>query len=159
MNIWKGTSWDPPSLISLATAFGIPSPKDDISGADVGRVYWSEGEKGLERISHYCRKDVATTFNIFKRLRFEDMLEIVNVDDTPEVVEEVSSLITKLFKGGKYGKKEKDELFNLLKDMDKVQQAKAFIVLGAVSSKAKGKVTKITTAHIKELKLKLEDEK
>ena len=158
-NIWKGTSWNPPSLISLAVALRIDSPKDDIGGADVGRVYWSEGDKGLERISTYCRKDVATTFNIFKRLRFEDMLEVVVVKDAPEVVEEKVSLISNLIGGAKYGKAEKGALLGLLGSMKKDEQDKAFIILSAVASKAKGKVTKITTAHIKELKLKLKDEK
>ena len=159
MNIWKGTSWNPPSLVSLAVALRIESPKDDIGGADVGRVYWSEGEKGLERISKYCRKDVATTFNIFKRLRFEDMLEVVVVKDAPEAVSVEEPLLTKLLNGGKFGKVEKDKLFKMLSTLPKDEQEKALVILTAASSKAKGKVTKITTAHIKELKLKLKDEK
>ena len=154
-NIWKGTSWNPPSLISLAVALRIPSPKDDIGGADVGRVYWSEGAKGLERISKYCRKDVVTTFNIFKRLRFEDMLEVVVVKDAPEVVVPEEPFIIKLLNGGKFGKVDKDKLFKMLSTLPKDEQDKALAILTAASSKARGKVTKITTAHIKELKLKL----
>lgn len=57
------------SLKLLAAVLGIPSPKDDIDGSQVGDVYWKE--KDLNRISIYCEKDVATTANII--LRFKGM--------------------------------------------------------------------------------------
>lgn len=57
------------SLKLLAAVLGIPSPKDDIDGSQVGNVYWKE--KDLNRISIYCEKDVATTANII--LRFKGM--------------------------------------------------------------------------------------
>lgn len=47
------------SLKLLAKLFHIPSPKDDIDGSEVGRVYWKENN--LKRIAIYCEKDVATT--------------------------------------------------------------------------------------------------
>lgn len=50
----------------LAEVLGIPSPKDDISGEDVSRVYWVE--KDLSRIAHYCEKDVETTARVYLRL-------------------------------------------------------------------------------------------
>ncbi|MDQ6889064.1 MAG: ribonuclease H-like domain-containing protein, partial [Bacteroidota bacterium] len=46
------------SLKLLAATLGVPSPKDDIDGSQVGEVFWTE--KNLERIAHYCGKDVAT---------------------------------------------------------------------------------------------------
>lgn len=46
------------SLKLLAGLFGLPSPKDDIAGADVGRVFWEEND--LDRICVYCAKDVRT---------------------------------------------------------------------------------------------------
>jgi predicted PolB exonuclease-like 3'-5' exonuclease len=59
MELWKfGDRKNFTSLRLLAHLFGLPSPKDDISGRDVARVYWEED--GLERIEAYCRKDVAT---------------------------------------------------------------------------------------------------
>lgn len=53
-------------LALLAEVLGIPSPKDDINGADVTRVYWQE--KDLTRIATYCQKDVETTAKIYLRL-------------------------------------------------------------------------------------------
>ena len=57
------------SLNLLAAALGVPSPKDDIDGSQVGNVYWKE--KDLNRIAIYCEKDVATVGNIM--LRFNSM--------------------------------------------------------------------------------------
>ena len=55
------------SLKLLAAVLGVPSPKDDIDGSQVGNVYWKE--KNLERISIYCEKDVATVANVILRFR------------------------------------------------------------------------------------------
>ncbi|NPA45806.1 MAG: 3'-5' exonuclease [Chlorobi bacterium] len=60
------------SLELLAVILGIPTPKDDIEGKDVPRIYYEE--KDLERIEKYCRKDVITLTNIFLRMREEEPL-------------------------------------------------------------------------------------
>ena len=55
------------SLKLLAATLGVPSPKDDIDGSQVGSVYWEE--KNLERIAFYCQKDVATVANVMLRFK------------------------------------------------------------------------------------------
>jgi len=57
------------TLKLLAAALGVPSPKDDIDGSQVGEVYWEQND--LERIVCYCQKDVVTVANII--LRFKNM--------------------------------------------------------------------------------------
>jgi len=146
---WKGNSFERASLLNVATAFGLPSPKDDVGGAEVGRVYWAEGKKGLARISEYCRKDVVTTINVFKCMRIEEPLEVAEPTAKEEVVED--TLFTKLLNGGKYGAAEKKELKALLDGMDKDEKDKAIVVLTAMISTAKNKKTKITKAHLKAL--------
>lgn len=147
-DLWKGTGFRPSSLINIAVSLEIPSPKDDISGAEVGDLYWS-GEKGrVDRISRYCEKDVLTTANVVRRCRFEPLLTMAG----GEVKIEELPLIQKLFDGGKFGVKEKKELKSLLDSMDKETREKAFVVLDAMTSTAKGKKTKVTKAHIKTLK-------
>jgi len=47
------------------TAMGIPSPKDDLSGAKVKEAYW-KGE--ILRIKEYCEKDVNQTKELAVRL-------------------------------------------------------------------------------------------
>ena len=69
------------SLKLLAAVLGVPSPKDDIDGSQVGNVYWKE--KDLERISIYCEKDVATVANIILRFKGLPLLreeQVVFVD-------------------------------------------------------------------------------
>jgi DNA polymerase elongation subunit (family B) len=70
MELWKfGDYKQFTSLNLLAEIFGIPTPKDDISGEDVYRVYWQENDLG--RIRKYCEKDVITTAQVL--LRFKNM--------------------------------------------------------------------------------------
>jgi len=73
MELWKfGDYKNYISLKLLAHCLGIPSPKDDISGKDVGRIYWQEND--LERIKTYCEKDVLTTAQIVLRLKGMELL-------------------------------------------------------------------------------------
>jgi uncharacterized protein YprB with RNaseH-like and TPR domain len=70
--IWKmGGFGSSGTLSSIALAFGIPTPKDDIDGADVSKCYHN-GE--IERIVAYCNKDVITLVNVFKAIRGEELL-------------------------------------------------------------------------------------
>lgn len=61
------------SLELLTEIFGIPSPKDDIKGSDVARVYWEEND--LKRIAKYCQKDVLALVQLFLRFKGESMLK------------------------------------------------------------------------------------
>ena len=47
----------------LTAVFGIPTPKDDIDGSQVATVYYKE--KNLQRIAHYCEKDVLATARLY----------------------------------------------------------------------------------------------
>ncbi len=68
MELWKfGDRKAYVSLKLLAALLGFPSPKDDIDGSDVGRVFWEEDD--VERIAVYCEKDVLATAQLF--LRFQ----------------------------------------------------------------------------------------
>jgi DNA polymerase elongation subunit (family B) len=61
------------SLKLLAALFNIPTPKDDISGKDVGAVYWKENN--LERIQVYCQKDVLTVAQLLLKFKYLPLLE------------------------------------------------------------------------------------
>lgn len=68
LELWKfGDHKHYTSLNLLAEILGIPSPKDDMDGSMVGKVYWQE--KDLARISKYCMLDVLTTARVFLRLK------------------------------------------------------------------------------------------
>lgn len=69
MEMWKfGDYKNYTSLELLSALFDIPTPKDDINGSEVARVFWKE--KNLERIVTYCQKDVITIVQLF--LKFQN---------------------------------------------------------------------------------------
>lgn len=73
MELWKfGDYKSFTSLELLATLFEIPTPKDDIEGKDVARVYYEE--KNLPRIVTYCQKDVITIVNLLLKLKGNEMI-------------------------------------------------------------------------------------
>ncbi len=74
MELWKfGDFKAYTSLALLCHVFNIPTPKDDISGADVARVYFEE--KDLPRIKTYCEKDVVALIQLFLRMRGDALVE------------------------------------------------------------------------------------
>ncbi len=78
LELWKfGDYKNYTSLNLLAAIFNIPTPKDDIDGSDVARVYWEE--KNLPRIVVYCQKDVLTVAQLFLRFKGEPLIESKNV--------------------------------------------------------------------------------
>lgn len=81
MDLWKfGDYKHYTSLKLLTNILGIPSPKDDIDGSDVARVYYEE--KDLEKIIEYCEKDTVAVAQLLLRFSNVDLLnedEIVSV--------------------------------------------------------------------------------
>ena len=79
MELWKfGDYKSYTSLNLLAHALGIPTPKDDIDGSMVGKIYWNEHDTA--RIVHYCQKDVMTVAQVYLRLNREPIIEAENVE-------------------------------------------------------------------------------
>lgn len=73
MELWKFGDYKAyTSLPLLCHVFGVPTPKDDISGADVARVYHEEND--LNRIARYCEKDVVALIQLFLKMRGASMV-------------------------------------------------------------------------------------
>ncbi len=67
MDMWRfGDFKNYTSLNLLAAVLGIESPKDDIDGSMVGKVYWEE--HNVARIVTYCEKDVFTVAQVALKL-------------------------------------------------------------------------------------------
>jgi len=74
MELWKFGDYKHFTSLSLLThIFGIPTPKDDISGSDVSRVYWEE--KDLERIKVYCEKDTVAVAQLLMKFKNLPLIE------------------------------------------------------------------------------------
>lgn len=70
LELWKfGDYKSYTSLQLLAAVFNIPTPKDDIDGSQVAKVYYEE--KNLERIKAYCIKDVVTVARLYLKITGE----------------------------------------------------------------------------------------
>lgn len=79
LELWKfGDFKSFTSLKTLTALFGIPTPKDDIDGSEVARVYYEE--HNIERISTYCQKDVVATTQVFLHLMNEQHIKPENIE-------------------------------------------------------------------------------
>lgn len=90
MKMWSGTQWNyKVSLELLCHVLGIPSPKQDISGADVAQIYWDsfkpkEGmlpfdveHEAMKKIGDYCAGDVLACANAYCRMKGLPLIENV----------------------------------------------------------------------------------
>jgi len=65
---WKFGDYKHYTSLDLLTAlFDIPSPKSDITGADVANVYYQQ--KDLERIGRYCLGDVHALAHLYVKMK------------------------------------------------------------------------------------------
>lgn len=70
MELWKfGDIKHFTSLDLLAACLGLESPKTDMDGSQVGRVFYEDQD--LERIAAYCAQDVWVTANVFLAMHQE----------------------------------------------------------------------------------------
>ena len=73
MELWKFGDWKSFTSLKLLThILDIPTPKADIDGSDVARVYYEEND--LDRIERYCKRDTLAVAQLLLRFRGEDIL-------------------------------------------------------------------------------------
>jgi hypothetical protein len=73
LELWKfGDYKHFTSLKLLTKVLGVPSPKDDIDGSEVAKVFYKD--KDIDRIATYCEKDVIAVAQIILKLRFQKLL-------------------------------------------------------------------------------------
>lgn len=78
MELWKfGDYKNYTSLALLAAIFNIPTPKDDIDGSQVAKVYWID--KDINRIAIYCQKDTLTVAQLFLKYQGKPLIEPENI--------------------------------------------------------------------------------
>lgn len=73
LELWKfGDYKTYTSLKLLTNVLGIPSPKDDIDGSEVYKVFYEDND--IDRIINYCEKDTIAVAQILLRLRGDELL-------------------------------------------------------------------------------------
>ena len=74
LELWKfGDYKHYTSLELLTNIFNIPTPKDDIDGSQVAKIYYEDGD--LDRIINYCEKDVVAIIQLFQKYRGEKLID------------------------------------------------------------------------------------
>ncbi len=82
MEMWSGSQWKhKASLPLLCELLGFETPKDEMDGSMVGKVYWDimrhelpfdHDEAIMTSIGKYCPKDIVALVNIYCRLKGYD---------------------------------------------------------------------------------------
>ena len=79
MQLWKfGDYKNFTSLSLLCELFNIPTPKDDIDGSQVARIYWEE--KDIDRIVKYCEKDTLAVANLLLKYKGDQIIPFENLE-------------------------------------------------------------------------------
>jgi len=79
LQLWKfGDYKHYTSLSLLCELFDIPTPKDEIDGSQVARVYWEDNN--LDRIIRYCEKDTMAVANLLLRYKGDKIIPVENME-------------------------------------------------------------------------------
>lgn len=78
MDLWKFGDYKSYTSLDLLTAiFNIPTPKNDIDGSQVRKVFYEDDD--LERIVKYCQQDTLAVAQIFLKYRGEATISEENI--------------------------------------------------------------------------------
>jgi len=84
MQLWKFGDYKAYSSLKLLTAvFDIPTPKDDIDGSEVGKVYWKDED--LKRIVVYCEKDVVAVIQLMMKFKGLPLFEEKQIESVTKL--------------------------------------------------------------------------
>ena len=74
LELWKFGDYKHYTSLELLThIFNIPTPKDDIDGSQVAKIFYEEND--LDRIINYCEKDVVAMMQLFRKYRGEKLID------------------------------------------------------------------------------------
>lgn len=130
MDLIKGSYYNPLSFAECCFLFGVDTPKGDISGADVSRVYWEEGEEGLNRIANYCNQDVRALAELFCSITGRKGLIKNFVDKTGSKQEKIP-LMNAIANSKSISKDQEKELLAKVKGMSKEEKLNVVTLLNA----------------------------
>jgi 3'-5' exonuclease len=79
LQLWKfGDYKHYTSLALLCEIFNIPTPKDDIDGSQVAKVYYEDND--IDRIIRYCEKDTLAVANLLLRYKGKKIIVFENME-------------------------------------------------------------------------------
>jgi hypothetical protein len=79
LELWKFGDYKHYTSLDLLTAiFNIPSPKTQIDGSMVNKIYWEEND--LPKIAGYCQKDVIAICKLLMKLKQDSIIEDTHIE-------------------------------------------------------------------------------
>jgi predicted PolB exonuclease-like 3'-5' exonuclease len=79
LQLWKfGDYKHYTSLSLLCELFNIPTPKDDIDGSQVAKIYWEDND--IDRIVSYCEKDTLAVANLLLKYKGDKIIPFENLE-------------------------------------------------------------------------------
>lgn len=79
MELWKfGDHKHYTSLDLLTSIFKIPSPKTQIDGSMVNKIYWEQGD--VPKIADYCQKDVIALCQLLLKLKGDFSINDLHIE-------------------------------------------------------------------------------
>ena len=150
----RGSSSTSISLQGASAVFSLESPKTMLAGEDVNKLYWSDDENRLDKISTYASKDALTACNLMCKLLNQPIkeLEIVGEDKVEE-----QPILTKLFNTKQFNQEVKDYLKGLKiikKDKPTVEKLVLahYLEIIDVTAKNKAELNEINKQRTEEVK-------
>jgi len=81
LELWKfGDYKHYTSLDLLAAIFNIPSPKTQIDGSMVSKIYWEEDD--IPKIADYCQKDVIALCQLLLKMKGDHAIDDLHIEVT-----------------------------------------------------------------------------
>jgi DNA polymerase elongation subunit (family B) len=81
LELWKFGDYKHYTSLDLLTAiFNIPSPKTQIDGSQVNKIYWNESD--IPKIADYCQKDVIALCQLLLKFKGEFEIEKLQIEIT-----------------------------------------------------------------------------
>jgi len=78
LQLWKFGDYKHYTSLDLLThIFNIPSPKNDMDGSDVAKVYWED--KNLDRIVKYCQNDTLAVAQLLLRFMGKTLIKVKEI--------------------------------------------------------------------------------
>jgi len=136
--LWKAGGFNGASLIAIAVALGLPSPKEDMAGYEVNEIYYNE-PNALSQIIKYCERDVKTVANIVLRCRYEPIIEEISQIEIKPV-----GLLQKINSARKIEKADEPTLLSNLEKLNEIERVIADKILNVALPKTKKKVNEST---------------
>lgn len=127
--LWRSSSGNMTSLISMAVALGVKCERNQIIGCEVGLIYYNEGTEGLVKVCNHCESDIISQINSVRVMRFEDQIKDIEVQDIEEDVPE--NLFDRISTTGLITEEDKAEIFEKASGLDYKEKEKFIKILKA----------------------------